>query len=278
MKHTESGAGVSGADLYLLGAESGKSGGGEGDIAQVGIRSFTGSTIDGAADGVPTGTDALVGLTWQEFLTSDNEPTEPIEFGVRSFGVRNTTETLEVDVFIDVGADGVFADDTLMADFLLVKLPGFGGNVCVFDLSLPSPFDACTEVYFADYSNYNSNLVGLPVDVGALGLTNSTHTIAYGVVTATGVFSGDVPDYTFDSVGAIDASTGTYDLTFDVTNPPLSITPLVCKGFFGGGTCNSSSPIEVSVGSAGPGDDPSILGLFPNNPPASSGVVISTST
>ncbi len=267
------------ADLYLLGAKSGKSHGGEGDIAQVGIRSFTGSTIDGTAEGVPTGTDALAGITWLEFLTAANEPTEPIEFGVRSYGVRNTTETLEVDVLIDAGADGVFADPTLKADYIVVKLAGFGGNVCVFDLSLASPFDACAETYFADYSNYNSNLVGLPVDAGALGLTNTTHTIAYQVVTATGVFSGDVPDYTFDSVGAIDPATGTYDLTFDVTAPALSISPLVCRGFFGGGECSKfSAPIEVSIGSAAPGDDPSILALFPNNPPATSGVVIETTT
>ena len=271
-------AGLPGADLYLLSAESGKSGGGENDIAQVGIRSFTGSTIDGAAEGVPTGTDPFVGLKWQEFLTADNEPTEPIEFGVRSYGVHNTTESLEVDVLIDAGADGVFADATLKADFLVVKLPGFGGIACVFDLSLPSPFDACTEDYFADYSNYNSNLVGLPVDVGALGLTNGKPTISYQVVTATGVFAGDVPAYTFDAVGAIDPATGTYDLTFDVTAPALAITPLTCRGFFGDADCDSAAPIEVDVGSAGPGDDPSILALFPNNPAGSSWEVITTST
>jgi hypothetical protein len=181
-------------------------------------------------------------------------------------------------VLIDAGADGVFADATLKADFLLVKLPGFGGNVCLFDLSLPSPFDACAELYFADYSNYNSNLVGLPVDVGALGLSNAKHTFAYQVVAATGVFSGDVPAYTLDAVGTIDPATGTYDLTFDVTAPALSIAPLQCRGFFGDAACDGAAPIEVDVGSAVPGDDPSILALYPNNPAGTSGEVITTST
>ncbi len=49
--------------------------------------------------------------TWLEFLTDDNEPTEPVEIGVQTWGVHNVTETLEVDVLIDAGADGVFADE-----------------------------------------------------------------------------------------------------------------------------------------------------------------------
>jgi hypothetical protein len=35
-------------------------------------------------------------------------------------------------------------------------------------------------------------------------------------------------------------------------------------------------PIEVDLGSASPGDDPSILALFPNNPPAHDPTVVTT--
>ena len=38
-------------------------------------------------------------------------PTEPVEFGVQTAGIHNTTETLEVDVLVDAGADGVYAGD-----------------------------------------------------------------------------------------------------------------------------------------------------------------------
>ncbi|MBI2237338.1 MAG: S8 family serine peptidase, partial [Actinobacteria bacterium] len=101
-------AGASYADIYLLGTRDGRDSGGEEDIAAIGARSFTGGDVDGTAEGLPEGTDPLVGLTWLQFLTNDDEPTEPVEFGVRTYGLRNTTESLEVDVLVDAGADGVF--------------------------------------------------------------------------------------------------------------------------------------------------------------------------
>jgi len=64
----------------------------------------------------------------------------------------------------------------------------------------------------------------------------------------------------------------------DVIDPALSIDPLVCNGFFGGGACDSGTPIAVSVGSALSGDDPSILAVFPNNPPAKTPTVVETQT
>jgi hypothetical protein len=51
-------------------------------------------------------------------------------------------------------------------------------------------------------------------------------------------------------------------------DPALAIDTLVCKGFWSGSDCDSLSPITVDVGSAGPGDDPSILAVFPNNAPS----------
>src|SRR5919197_691428 len=132
-------AGQSYGDLYLLGATDPVASTGEEDIVATGARSFTGSAIDGNAEGVPTGTDPIGDQTWQEFLTADpsTPPTEPVEFGVQSAGVHNTTETLEIDIKVDTGADGVFADPDLQADYLVVKEPGLGGFVDVFDLSSP---------------------------------------------------------------------------------------------------------------------------------------------
>ena len=271
-------AGVSYADLYLLGTDDPVGTHGEEDLVAVGARSFTGSTIDGTAEGLPGGVDELAGLTWTEFLTDADEPTEPVEFGVQSWNIHDTTETLEVDVLVDAGADGVFADDDLQADYMVAKLPGPGGEVCVFDLSLPSPFDDCTALYFADYSNYNANLVGLAVDASAIGLDDSAPELAYHVEACTGTFSGDVPGFICDTAGEIDEDTGTWDLTLNAIDPALVIDPLVCKGFWDGGDCDSGTPITVDVGSAAPDDDPSILALFPNDAPHHTPTIVTTST
>jgi len=269
----EAGAGRSSADLYLLGTRDPKGPGTEADIAAVGVRSFTGSTIDGVAEGVPTGTDALAGITWQEFLTFEDVPTEPIEFGVVTHGVRNTTETQEIDVVIDVGADGVLADPLIGGDALLVKLPGGNfGAVCLF--LLPSSFESCDALHFPDYSNYNSTVTGLPVDAQALGLSDANPMVAYQVIAATGVFAGDVPEFTFDVAGAFDPATGTYDLVLDATDPALTFSSQVVHGFFGG----PAGPIDVAVGSAVPGEDLGILVLFPNNPPGDQWRVVRTTT
>lgn len=271
-------AGTSWGDLYQLGTTDPVGSTGEEDIVAVGARSFTGSTINGTPAGLPTGTDALVGISWQDFLTNDNVPTEPVEFVVQGAANRNTTETLEVDVLVDAGADGVFADPALHADYMVVKPPGNGGTVCVYDLSLPSPFDSCAEDYFADYAVYNTNLTGLVADASAIGLTTAHPNLAYQVTSCTGRFSGDVPGQFCDSAGAMDANTGTWNLTFNATNPPLIVSPQVCRGFWGGGACNAAHPIHVSVGSAQPGDTPSILAVFPNNPPARVPTIIGTET
>ena len=78
-------------------------------------------------------------------------------------------------MLVDTGADGVFAGDPLGIAARLpdLKPPAPGGEVCVFDLSLPDPFADCSALYFADYSNYNSNLFGLVVDAADIGLADN---------------------------------------------------------------------------------------------------------
>jgi subtilisin family serine protease len=264
-------------DLYLLGDTDTVNSTGEEDVVAIGARSFTGSSIDGVPEGVPTGEDPLVGNTWLEFLTNGDEPTEPVEFGVQTAAVHNTTETLEVDVKVDVAPLGVFADDDLKADFLVVKLPEPGGPVCVFDLSAPDPFD-CAASYFPDYNNYNGNAVGLVVDASAIGLSDVNHSLSYQVTACTGRFSGDVPGTFCDTAGGFDDEANTYTSFLDVTDPALDITPLVCKGFWSGGDCDSGDPITVDVGSAAPGDDPTILALFPDNAPSRTPTLVETDT
>jgi hypothetical protein len=65
---------------------------------------------------------------------------------------------------------------------------------------------------------------------------------------------------------------------FDAADPALVIDPLVCQGFWGGPACDSATPITVDVGSAGTGDDPSILVLFPNDRPHRTATVVVTTT
>jgi hypothetical protein len=65
---------------------------------------------------------------------------------------------------------------------------------------------------------------------------------------------------------------------FDAISPALVIDPLVCKGFWDGGDCDATTPITVDVGSAGAGDDPSILALFPNDRPHRTATVVGTTT
>jgi subtilisin family serine protease len=269
-------AGVDQADQFLLGATDTVNSTGEEDIVAVGARSFTGAKINGVASGVPTGLDELAGLDWRSFLAQGNFPTEPVEIGVQTAAVHNTTETLEVDVKVDAGADGVFADPDLQADYLIVKTPDSGGNVCVYDLSLADPFASCAELYYADYTNYNGNLVGLVVDAADLGLTTGEPTFSYQVTACTGRFSGDVPGQFCDTAGGFDGTT--YTSMLNAVDPALHISPLVCAGFFGGGACSNAHPVQVTTGSAGPADDPAILVLFPNNVPSRTPVTVSTDT
>jgi hypothetical protein len=173
---------------------------------------------------------------------------------------------------VDVGADGVFADPALEADAIVAKV---GGTVCVFNL--PSDFSACDASYYADYSNYSASVSGLVVDAGALGLNNGSSTIAYGVTACSGVYAGDVPAVTCDSAGDIDPATGTYSAVIDVTSPPLAMDAISCAGFFGG-DANACAPVTVQAGSAAPGDDPSILAVFPNNAPGSQHTIVTTTT
>jgi subtilisin family serine protease len=273
-------AGTDYADLYQLGATDPVNSTGEEDITAIGARSFTGPNVGNEiARGVPTGTDALAGSTWQQFLTDVDSPDEPVEFGVQTAAVHNTTETLEVDVLVDDGADGVFsgADEGIDADYLIVKQPAPFGEVCVYDLSQPNALDSCAATYFPDYTNYNGNLVGLVVDAGAIGLSNAVPRLSYQVKACTGDFSGDVPAQICDTAGGFDDATGTYTSRLNVSHPGLHIDPLVCRGFWDGGACNGGDPIRVNRDSAPPSKDPSILALFPNNVPAREPTVVTTS-
>lgn len=270
-------AGVSFADLYLLGATDPTTTGLEDDIVAIGARSFAGSTINGQPEGIPTGTEPLLGLTWLEFLTQLDTPDEPIEFVVQTSGIHSISDMVETDVLVDVGADGVFADAQLQADAVLVKVPGFlsAGTTCLF--VLPSTFDVCDATYFADYTVYNSTLTGLAVDARALGLSNANSVLSYSVTQCSG-FAAAIEFVTCETVGTIDPATGTYGPTLDARNPALEIDPLVCGGFFGGAACTGPNTVSVTVGSAGPGDDPRILVVFPNNAPGDQGDVITTTT
>jgi len=273
---SHSGAGISQADFYLLGATDARETSlGEADVTRVGARSFAGEQIDGNAEGLPDGTDPLVGIGYIDFLTNGDAPTELVEFGVRTSVVRNTLESSEITVAIDSGNDGVFADPQLSADYLLVKPQGFG-DVCVFDFSIPDPFADCSATYFSDYSFYNANVIGMPADAGAIGLSDAEPDLGYQVTACTGLYTGDVPVFECDTVGEL--VDGSYTMSIDTTDPALVVNPLVCGGFWGGADCSAAGSVDVSVGSAAPGDNPSLLVLFPHNRYSRSSSVVTTST
>jgi hypothetical protein len=265
---------VNHADLYLLGTGDPFDDGAEGDLVAIGARTFTGDSVDGTPVGVPTGVDALAGIDWLSFLTESDTPTEPVEFVAVGASPHNVTETTQLEVYVDLGADGVFADPALDADVLIVKFfEGGGGTTCLF--RLPSDFTTCDAGYFQDYSNYNAGTWGIPVDATALGLSNSTHVLSYSITACSGVYAGDVPtDLVCDTAGEIDPASGTYGPRLDVTDPALTFSKLVVGGFWGGG----AGPVTVGVGSAAAGDDPGILAVFPNNAPEDQWAVVSTTT
>ena len=64
----------------------------------------------------------------------------------------------------------------------------------------------------------------------------------------------------------------------NVTDPALQIDPLVCGGFFGGGPATWGRRSRSPSDPPGPGDDPSILALFPNNAPSRTPTIVGTQT
>jgi hypothetical protein len=249
-------AGVDHADVYLLDDEGGVDSGGEDDITHVGARSFVGPTIGDDPAGVPTGTDPAQSIGWLDFLTNENTPSEPIEFAFRAAAVHSTTEAYEANVVIDVGNDGTFADEGLKGDFLAVKMGD--GTTCLIDLSVPGE---CAASYFPDYSNFNTNLTGIVVDAGDLGLTNENSQIGYYYELCTQAYAGDVPTPICESAGK--AGNGEPQFQMDVKDPLVEASTLVCEGFFGGPSC--ADPISITE--SGGGNQQDLLVLFPNNPP-----------
>lgn len=269
---SDNGSGLKHADGYLLGASDEEGSNGEENLLLTGARSFTGADINGTPEGEPQGAEPLFGLSWIDFLTADSVPSEPIEFAAVTEAPHQTTDTVEVSVLIDVGADGVFADETIGADFLLVKQP-LGATSCLFDLSDPEALENgdCSATYFQDYGYYNTNLWGLVVDAQAIGLSNAESEIAYQIAACVSPVGEEI---FCDSAGALNPDTGTYDAVIDVTDPALDFDPKVCGGFFGEPSCNS---VEVTSGNNLADGDPQALVLFPNNPVNRSHQVVSTS-
>ena len=259
-------AGTSFADLYVLGGTSAATTHTEEDITHFGARSFAGTTLDGTPEGVPTGVDPAFGVSWIDFLTDSHAPDEPLEFGIRTDAIHNAAQTAEVTVFIDAGNDGNYADDELNADFLAVK-PQNDVRTCLYDLSVADPFAACAESYFADYSQYNSNLFGIVIDAGALGLTNGDSEIGYGVEVCTGGYSGDIPSLVCDTAGA---QGNGWSAELDVTDPGIEPFTWFCGGFFGGPAC--SAGIDIN----GNNQSLDLMVLFPNNRPEEDVAVVET--
>jgi hypothetical protein len=114
-------------------------------------------------------------------------------------------------------------------------------------------------------------VTGLVVSAGDIGVTNAEPEFKYSAVVCTGRFSGD------DAASFCDSAADS-GKRFNASDPALEIDPLVCGGFWDTSPCEPSDVIEVEAGSAGPGDDPSILALFPQNVPRKTPTVVKTDT
>ncbi len=256
-------AGIDQADLYQLDAADPVASGGEEDIMHVGVRSFVGPSIGDDAVGLPTGTDPVQELSWLDFVSNADTPEEPVEFVFRSARLHNTTEAYEATVVIDVGNDGVYANDELKGDFMAVK--DRSGTTCLVDLA-GSP-DGCARLYYPDYTNFNTNLTGVIVGAGHLGLTAGKTTIGYYYSLCTEAFSGDVPQPICETVGRSGNSDPQFSL--DVTAPQLTASTWICEGFFGGPSCSQA----INIGKT-EGPDVDLLVVFPQNPPATNVQVV----
>ena len=198
---------------------------------------------------------------------------------MQTWGVHNVTETLEVDVLIDAGADGVFADEELQADYMAVKLAARVARSASSTSPLPAPFDECAASVLRRLQQLQQQprRVGGGCSGDRVGRRRVRARVPASTA-CTGTFSGDVPGTVCDTAGEIDGDSGTWNLVFDAADPALVIDPLVCKGFWDGGDCDDIDPIDVSVGTAGTDDDPSILALFPNDGPHRTATVVETNT
>ncbi|MGH2755597.1 MAG: S8 family serine peptidase [Actinomycetota bacterium] len=253
-------AGRASVDAYILGGkdETGDTIVGEADITHFGVRSFAGRSIGDGPRGLPDKEDVHSGLRWKQFVTAHDKISEPVEFLIRTERTHATTDTMEVSVAIDTGADGVFASDRYKADYVATKLP-FTEGTCVYDMSLDRPFRTCKETYLSDYSRYNSSLTGIVVDARAIGIRKKRSRLSYSVVACSDLFSGDVPLPVCDDAGAMRG--GTHRAKVDVTAPPVKLNRWFCGGFWSDVGC--AMGFEAKPGSKFGRDR--LLLAFPNN-------------
>ena len=146
------------------------------------------------------------GSSWQTSWPSSDRPGDPVEFAVQTAGVHN----------IDRDARGRRARRPRRRRRLRRRRRGHPGRLPAGQAAgrrrrgvrvQPRAGERarlCTATYFADYSNYNSNLVGLVVDARKIGITAANSEIAYQATACTGRFSGDVPSQFCDTVGDVD--------------------------------------------------------------------------
>ena len=202
-------------------------------------------SIDGIPRGCPPARTSSQDLRGSTSSTDNDTPDEPVEIGVPDLGVHNVTETLEVDVLIDAGADGVFADEELQADFMAVKLAAPGGVVCVFALA---HLRGLRRVVLRRLQQLQQQ--PRRVGVGRSDDRSGRRRVRLRVQRdgVHGTFFGDVPGTVCDTAGRDRRRHRHVDLMFDAADPALVIDPLVCKGFWDGATAMTS--IRSVVGTA----------------------------
>ena len=274
-------AGISYADLYLLGAT---------DPAEAAARRTSSRSARGRSPGrrstgppraCPPGQTSSPGSTWQEFLTNADEPTEPVEFVVQACGrPQHHRDARGRRRWSTRAPTACSPTPDLQADYLVVKPPARAGTSASSTCRSPTRSTTARPRTSPTTRNYNTQ----PGRAGGgrrarSGSPTRTPSSSYQVTACTGRFSGDVPGQICDTAGEIDSGTGTWDL--HARTPSIRRSrdrPARVQGVLGRRGLRCGDPDHGHDRLRGAGDDPSILALFPNNAPHRTPTVVETDT
>ncbi|MFP5299488.1 MAG: hypothetical protein ACLGHL_10925, partial [Actinomycetota bacterium] len=228
---------------------------GEVDVVALGARSFAGAELGDGPVGEPAGVDPLEGTSWVGYVEGQDTVEEPLELVVATREREATTEARSVRFFIDAGADGVFADEELQADYLYEKVLEQSGW-CAVDLTAPEL--GCIYRHHGSSAPYLSAITSVVLDASEIDVFEPS-AFAVRAEVCGDHYSGDVPQPICDE---------SQSLVVDLAAPAAIIEPQHCGGLWS--TFDCAQPISVTI----PGPAAEILAILPEEPTASHPILL----